>query len=239
MRLTLWQQPCSFCSFCFLQFQIYFCRSFSLYRLFYCFIISYLHSFVNTKKVELNAKIITACFRDKTDYLWSECKETLSAISFSECTPKKYSADEYAKTYYDHESMRPSCYQCKFTNLSRPGDITLGDFWGVKESHPDIYDELGISFVMKNTEKGDKLIRMLYERGDVFSAKVCETKQPQLYKPVRKPVTRKWFWRAYNARGMGYILYKNSQKCSFINIVRTLIHIGKCMLKKLVRISKK
>lgn len=45
--------------------------------------------------------------------------------------------------------MRPSCGRCKFKGSSRPVDITLGDFWGIKTS-PDN----GVSLVMIHSERG-------------------------------------------------------------------------------------
>lgn len=58
-----------------------------------------------------------------------------------------YSAFLYCKTY------RESCYECKFANKNRVGDISLADFWGIQKFHPDFYDENGVSLVLVNTER--------------------------------------------------------------------------------------
>lgn len=56
---------------------------------------------------------------------------------------------------------RENCYQCKYAGAHRPGDITLGDYWGIEKQHPeylngaDGWDESnGISVVIANTLKG-------------------------------------------------------------------------------------
>mgnify|MGYP000863702003 CR=1 FL=1 len=54
------------------------------------------------------------------------------------------------------------CYSCSFSKLPRPGDITLGDFWGISK---DIMDERGISLVLANNEKGKLLLKEL-QRSD-------------------------------------------------------------------------
>lgn len=54
-------------------------------------------------------------------------------------------------------TLRPSCYDCKWSNTERVADITLADFWGIEKvtqkwdrrDHP--------SLVLLNTEKGEKL----------------------------------------------------------------------------------
>lgn len=41
-------------------------------------------------------------------------------------------ANLWNKIYYDSIINRPSCHHCRFTNLQRPGDITIGDFGELK-----------------------------------------------------------------------------------------------------------
>lgn len=49
---------------------------------------------------------------------------------------------------------RPSCYDCKFKNIPRIADITLGDFWGIEKIVPSLDNDTGTSLVMCNSEKG-------------------------------------------------------------------------------------
>lgn len=43
--------------------------------------------------------------------------------------------------YFAHYMTRPVCHNCKFSNLCRSGDITIGDYWGIKKYYPDLYEE--------------------------------------------------------------------------------------------------
>ena len=60
----------------------------------------------------------------------------------------------YAKLYGSALFLRESCFQCKYTNVNRPSDFTMGDFWKWKNDslHFD-NDDKGISLVLLNTEK--------------------------------------------------------------------------------------
>ena len=53
--------------------------------------------------------------------------------------------------------MRPSCYDCQFKGISRPTDITLGDFWGIEHQAPQINCTNGISLVLIHSKRGTVL----------------------------------------------------------------------------------
>ncbi len=78
---------------------------------------------------------------------------------------------------------RLSCGSCPYTNYHREGDITIGDFWGIEKSYPDFLDPLGISLVMTNTEKGNKLFERL-DLPSVLSVEKAKTAQNSLLKPA-------------------------------------------------------
>ena len=73
---------------------------------------------------------------------------------------KKYHAGTSPYYFYflKGEVYRASCYRCRFPAEGRQGDITLGDYWGIRGevinklngAHPD----RGISCVLVNNEKG-------------------------------------------------------------------------------------
>lgn len=73
---------------------------------------------------------------------------------------------------------RENCYRCKYAGRNRPGDITLGDYWGIEKQHPEFlssgWDEgNGISVIVVNTEKGQNILGEL---------KKIECKQSQFEK---------------------------------------------------------
>lgn len=58
------------------------------------------------------------------------------------------------------EIYRESCYNCRFPQENRQGDITLGDYWGIRSELirqlGDVNPDKGISCVLVNTPKGRK-----------------------------------------------------------------------------------
>lgn len=63
--------------------------------------------------------------------------------------------------------VRPSCFKCPYKGINRYADITLGDFWGLKNTK--FNDNKGTSLVILNSPKGEKLfeeckIELYYEK---------------------------------------------------------------------------
>lgn len=91
--------------------------------------------------------------------------------------------------------LRPVCYQCPYANLDRKSDITIGDFWGVNKTHPDLYDDKGTSLILVNTVKGRKMIHSLAELLAIQSVENLETLPPNLQEPTNCPNIRERFFR--------------------------------------------
>ena len=57
--------------------------------------------------------------------------------------------------------LRPSCHDCRFKDINRNSDITIGDFWGVENVLPELDDDRGISVVLIHSDKGRELIQKI------------------------------------------------------------------------------
>lgn len=91
-------------------------------------------------------------------------------------------------------ASRPSCFQCRFTNFNRSGDITIGDYWGIEKVHPECDDDRGVSLLLVNTPKGQELLRQIqpFIVCKESSTELCM--QARLQSPVREPELRCQFW---------------------------------------------
>lgn len=69
----------------------------------------------------------------------------------------EFTKDWYMRAFLKNASLRPSCFACPFKR-SCGSDITLGDFWGIGQQHPDAPIEGGVSAVLGNTSKGIRAI---------------------------------------------------------------------------------
>lgn len=139
-------------------------------------------------------------FRDKK-YGWG----TLISVEFSDgSTHYDYYNGNYFRAFLTGLTMRESCFECKYSNPKRIGDITLGDFWGVKELCPEADDGKGTSLVLCNSEKGTAIIKELrrsmtcikipYENTINLSRKT----NAALVRPTYKPEMRKCFFYHLN-----------------------------------------
>lgn len=109
---------------------------------------------------------------------------------------QKLTSNPYMLAFLKNYCFRSSCYRCRFTQLSRPGDITLADFWGVKSVYPD-YDknDEGTSLVIINSERGKKLFvkdKIFYGCADL---KTAISGNHALVHPPLYPIERYFFYK--------------------------------------------
>ncbi len=62
--------------------------------------------------------------------------------------------DEYYNTFEKYCNIRRSCRNCPYSQGDRASDITIADFWGVKEFNPSLWDARGISLIIANNDRG-------------------------------------------------------------------------------------
>ncbi|HEX3038951.1 MAG TPA: Coenzyme F420 hydrogenase/dehydrogenase, beta subunit C-terminal domain [Caproiciproducens sp.] len=169
----------------------------------------------------------------------------VQAVSIWFHNKKQYSSqatqDIFYRLFSSNIILRDSCCQCPFTNLHRPSDITIGDFWGVEKSLPDFEDEKGVSLVLVNTEKGQQLFHAV-ESGLTYCVSSTESgmqlnlRQASFASPKTQP-----FWKDYQKRGFLYITKKYAGiglKSKIKNCIKKVLQtvglfdVAKKMLKK-------
>lgn len=88
-------------------------------------------------------------------------------VEYQGCTGKKYRRyaqdDPYMQGFIQDLYLRASCYCCPFKGTERKSDMTLGDYWGGGEIHPDMDDDKGISLVLVHTEQGREMFMKVQE----------------------------------------------------------------------------
>lgn len=149
-----------------------------------------------------NSKIIYVNFRDKELYGWKAHKETF-----------KYENGggkiNYTHLFYRHILFRHSCGECHYTNLHRPSDITIADYWGWQKTDPEFNaDNKGCSLVLCNTEKGQKLFDAIKDRMNTIPAELPNVMQTHLKKPSCIHPRRMDFERYYIKGGFEYAARK-------------------------------
>ena len=69
--------------------------------------------------------------------------------------------DRFMKMFLGNLDLRPSCYDCQFKEFPRISDITIGDSWGIEKNIHEMSDDKGVSVIIINSEKGQKLFKSL------------------------------------------------------------------------------
>ena len=89
----------------------------------------------------------------------------------------------------------------------RVSDITMGDFWGLEKSQPDKFDPNGVSMLLINSSKGEKLLESIKAKVKLFNGELSDADQPQLHNPCIIPEKYDDFWNSYQ-KGFKYIAIK-------------------------------
>ena len=109
--------------------------------------------------------------------------------------------------FYKHIMFRHSCGECHYTNTKRPSDITIADFWGWDKTDPSFNkDDKGVSLVLVNTEKGQRLFEAIKGRMNIFPANLEDCLQPNLCHPTKIHPDRMKFERDYARKGFVYVM---------------------------------
>lgn len=75
-----------------------------------------------------------------------------------------FRANAYMKGFLSNLYLRPSCASCRFVGCRRPGDLTLGDFWGAGNFRKRYDDDKGTSLVLLNSPKARSIFQTLQDK---------------------------------------------------------------------------
>lgn len=148
-------------------------------------------------------------FRDKT-FGWKGYH--VSAIIDGKLVKDKLWLQSFNNLFSHNMINRLSCGSCQYTNYDRPGDITIGDFWGIENSHKEFIDRLGVSLVIINTDTGGDIFKKL--NVEMIETKKNDTVQNSLMRPA--PVSSRRLQIFQSLKCDGY--EKMSEKFAEVNI---------------------
>lgn len=151
-------------------------------------------------------KIESVKFRNKQKYGWGDHVETIRIDGVD------YDSKTFTRLFFDHNILRPSCYQCPFKNVNHKADITIGDCWGIDENMPDFTDNRGVSLVLLNTKKGEKVFDAVSNQIESRKCDINDYLQPALQYPNKKPKDREKFWKFYYTHNFQSVIYRTVLK---------------------------
>ena len=169
-------------------------------------------------------------FRDKA-YGWG-----VKGSITTEAGKKKYHAGTSPYYYYflKGEMYRESCYHCRFPAEGRQGDITLGDYWGIRgeviKKLGKVNPDKGISCVLVNNEKGKSWLKEIKN-----SVTLTQTTLPAVQKRNKQLVSasvplpeHETLLNGYTREGYGAFQsgYKKHTKDHIVRGVKDMIPAG-------------
>lgn len=159
-------------------------------------------------------KIETFNFRSKDKRGWGT-QYLLKIKTETKTKTKTLSLDKYGKQFMDGNCYRESCYDCKYANLHRPGDLTVGDFWGIDDVKSSFSSDLGVSSVLVNTKNGLELINRIKNKAVLLEVSINDVliKQHNLKDSTKREDNRNQF-------------YKNIDNKDFIEKLRIGLNIN-------------
>ena len=153
---------------------------------------------------ERDGKVIDLKFRDKEMAGWSASGGLIVVEDKFTKKVRRKKFFDYNHYYFNYflggEIYRESCYTCPYANLKRPGDFTLGDFWGVESLKLPLKTERGCSLLLVNTEKAYKLFSQLLSLiCEEVDMQVAVRGNGQLKAPSAKPQNREKIVEEYGS----------------------------------------
>lgn len=182
-----------------------------------------------------NRKITDVSFRKKT---WHLCIESDQDILYKRASDE----DTYFTAFLKGVIFRENCYSCRYAQIERCADITIGDFWGLGETR---LPSKAKSIVLVNTNKGMNFWNEVSPRLDYEKRTIEEGKKgnSQLNMPSIKPNERFVFEKTYDFyRNEGFEKAMKvvgiTKKCEVNRRKRKvseMISKGKCFVKRFAK----
>lgn len=166
-------------------------------------------------------KVENVNFRDKQLFGWKDHRESYVI---------KGKKRIFRHSYYHPIHYRPSCSNCKFTNLNRPSDITIADFWGIERVAPEFnFDNNGCNLILINSDKGTSWLTTISNSMILRKVNIKDCLQYNLQFPTAQHNLHYNFQRDYEQKGFLYVMKKYCG-WGFKNLI---LHIFNKLIKKL------
>lgn len=157
------------------------------------------HEYLNMLQEHYNDKIVAINMKDKTFGWGKECIRYDFKSGISEVNPPMIKP--WVSMFESGLFTRECCFDCQYTNLDRPSDFTIGDFWDFEEKRPDIYSLHGTSIVLLNTIRSKEIFDSISSKLEKWAVSKDEYIQPRLQSPSKQNPEHNEFWACYENKG--------------------------------------
>lgn len=108
--------------------------------------------------------------------------------------------DSYYKLFLGNIILRPHCYRCKYKNNNSRADITIADYWGIRNIAPCFGREGEVSLVILHNTKAVHIFENMKDDVRFIEADIDKalTNNPSYYRSVDMPEERRLFFTNLN-----------------------------------------
>ena len=121
-----------------------------------------------------------------------------------------YGDNIYMRGFLHDLYLRPSCYACMAKGGRSQSDLTLGDYWGVERTCPDLDraldEDKGTSVVMIHSERGRRLLEGLPCRYRQTNYASAVAGNPAIEQSVTEPPKRQLFFAQLDAEPLEQLI---------------------------------
>ena len=111
---------------------------------------------------------------------------------------EKYELNEYEQGFHSELILRNCCYECQFAELPHVSDITLGDYWGIRERDAMLDDDGGTSAVIINSLKGYQLFEKILKNISLYRETPVEwLVDNRIHDEIKGNISRRYFEHLY------------------------------------------
>ena len=156
-------------------------------------------------------KVISMQFRNKTRGINDVTLDY--TLTNGSVFREHYKESSYIQGFINNYYVRPSCFECKFKGIDRCSDITIGDFWSLKEFHPEMLNQYGVSSVIIHSKKGERWFKDCLDQLIYCVAKTEEIAiwNESLINTIDKDHYRNQFYEMWNNKKIEEIVYELNQ----------------------------
>lgn len=157
--------------------------------------------YISSLQSKIGMKINRYSFREKQNFL----NDWEIGVKFGNEKKMKYRSwgeDCYMTGFLRGLFYRPVCYNCRYSNseIKRPADITIADFWGSEKLNMSLNSKKGSSLVISNNSKGLELIKKI--KKDILLVESPEdlaiSHNHNLFQPTKINPKRSDFFREFS-----------------------------------------
>lgn len=177
--------------------------------------------------------VLDVKFRDKKTNGW--CSQGCVQYRAVNGKIKKNKTSPYTDSYYyyylQNSISRYCCYECQFSTATRVSDITIGDYWNVRDVMPEFNPTHGVSAVLINSDKGRKILdsirtSVILKESDI---KDIVKGNGNLQKPCDMPPQRNYIYE--NIEKYGYAEVAR-QECKYQYVIPFVKKLMPSFIKK-------